>query len=54
MREHIAALRAFFKAHHDIRDGSDGPRPNWAMQCSDDLDEMEARINDALKERGDE
>jgi hypothetical protein len=44
MREHIAALRAFFKAHHDIRDGRDGPRPNWAMQCSDDLDEMEARI----------
>jgi hypothetical protein len=48
MREHIAALRAFFKEHHDIVDsvGDDRPtpRPNWAMQCSDDLDEMEARI----------
>jgi hypothetical protein len=60
MREHIAALRAFFKEHHDIVDsvGDDRPtpRPNWAMQCSDDLDEMEARIPREMRDaaEGDE
>ncbi len=46
--EHIASLRAFFRGHHDIVDsvGDDRPtpRPNWAMQCTNLLDEIEALL----------
>lgn len=41
----LSALRAYFKDNHDVVDVGGGDRPgqgpNWAMQCSQLLEEIE-------------
>jgi hypothetical protein len=44
-------LLDYLRKHHDVRDGSDGPRPNEAMHLTTELEQLKLAKPTAERER---